>query len=161
ALTGRPTQLIAFSDDMDGLRKVPSNVPHQEVIKPHLGKPLCHIPDPFGSAASFSAHMNQKLIAFLEQYGLEHDFRSAQAQYVGGVFNEVLSRALHHVEDIKAVILPTLKPANRQDWSPFMPLCERCGRNLTTVVKTYDLPKHEVEYVCRGGRYAALNGCGY
>jgi lysyl-tRNA synthetase class 1 len=161
ALTGRLTALIAFSDDMDGLRKVPGNLPNQALLAQHLGKPLCHIPDPFASAASFSAHMNHQLIAFLEQYHLEHDFRSSHTQYAGGVFNEVLSRVLHHVEDIQGVILPTLKPANRPEWSPFMPLCEQCGRNLTTVVKTYDISRCEVEYVCRGGRHAALNGCGY
>lgn len=160
-LTGRPTQLIAFSDDMDGLRKGPGNIPNKAIMTQHLGKPLCHIPDPFASAESFSAHMNDQLIAFLEQYHLEHDFRSSQAQYLGGVFNEGLLRALHHVEDIQEVILPTLQPANRAAWSPFMPLCEQCGRNLTTVVKAYDIPKCEVEYVCQGGRHAALNGCDY
>lgn len=161
ALTGRPTRLLAFSDDMDGLRKVPENLPAREATAQHLGKPLCEIPDPFGQADSFSDHMNRRLITFLEHYGLEHTFVSSQQQYKRGVFNDVLVRVLENVDRIKGVILPTLQPENRPAWSPFMPICEQCGRNLTTRVLSYDVTGGEVEYCCQGGQYKGVDGCGY
>lgn len=160
-LTAKSTQLIAFVDDMDGLRKVPGNLPNVEMMENNLGKPLCHIPDPFGTAASFSDHMTLKLIEFLDRYQLEHDARSSRDQYFGGVFNDVLAKAIERVEEIKEVILPTMREVNRKEWSPFMPICEQCGRNLTTVVESYDVPNREVEYTCHGGLQYSLSGCGY
>jgi lysyl-tRNA synthetase class 1 len=87
-LTGWPTRLIAFSDDMDGLRKVPLNMANQEMLTEHLGKPLCHIPDPFGECESYSAYMNNKLQEFLDTYGFEYTFQSSQEAYTRGDFNE-------------------------------------------------------------------------
>jgi lysyl-tRNA synthetase class 1 len=132
------------------------------MIRQHLGKPLCTIPDPFGTAKSFSDHMNEKLIEFLNKYQLEHEYRSSHVQYESGVFNEVLQRVLENVERIKGVILPTLQPENRKEWSPFMPLCESCGRNLTTVVTGYHPASSEVEYKCVGELHnTEAPGCGH
>ncbi len=110
-LSDRPTKLIAFSDDMDGLRKVPLNIPNPETVEPHLGKPLSSIPDPFGVDASYSGHMNRRLREFLDEFGFDYDFRSSTDQYRSGVFNDSLSLLLDRVDDVLAIILPTLRPA--------------------------------------------------
>ena len=123
-MTGQPTRLYAFSDDMDGLRKVPDNVPNAELLTEHLGKPLCDIPDPFGEAESYSGYMNLKLQQFLDAFGFQYEFKASHTQYRGGVFNEGLGRVLDNYEAIRAVILPTLSEENREAWSPFMPICE-------------------------------------
>ncbi len=103
-VSGRTTKLIAFSDDTDGLRKVPLNIPNKELVEPHLGKPLCDIPDPFGTDASFSGHMNRRLREFLDGFGFEYDFRSSADMYRSGVFNDSLKLLLEKHDAILDII---------------------------------------------------------
>ena len=147
-LTGHPTELIAFSDDMDGLRKVPLNMPQQKMLQENLGKPLCHIPDPYGEEASYSGYMNARLNEFLNRYGFNYRFQSSQEAYARGDFNEGLAVILKEVEGVKAIILPTMSEAKRKGWSPFFPICERCGRISTTRVTAYHPDRNALDYCC-------------
>src|ERR1700755_3317310 len=105
---GVKTRLFAFSDDMDGLRKVPDNVPNQEMVAKHLGRPLTSIPDPFGTHDSFGAHNNARLRAFLDSFGFDYEFKSATATYKSGEFDPALRRVLEKYDEVIDVILPTL-----------------------------------------------------
>lgn len=155
-----PTQLIAFSDDMDGLRKVPLNMPQRDMLEEHLGKPLCHIPDPFGECESYSAYMNNKLKAFLESYAFDYTFQSSFKAYNRGDFNEGLSIILEKVEDIKAIILPTMSAEKRENWSPFFPICESCGRIYSTQVTGYHPEDDTIDYRCIREE-GAVRSCGH
>ncbi len=126
-LTGRPTRLLAFSDDMDGLRKIPDNVPNREMLAGHLGKPLSSVPDPFGTHDSFGAHNNARLRAFLDGFGFEYEFASATEYYRAGRFDAALRRALEAHDEIIAVVAPTLGPERRATYSPFLPIHPRTG----------------------------------
>jgi lysyl-tRNA synthetase class 1 len=126
-MPGVPTRLLAFSDDMDGLRKVPDNVPNREMLAQHLGKPLTAIPDPFGTHDSFGAHNNARLWAFLDAFGFQYEFASSTDYYRAGRFNAALRRMLEVHEEVRAVILPTLGPERRATYSPFLPLHPRTG----------------------------------
>ena len=130
ALTGRPTRLIAFSDDMDGMRKVPPTVPDVEALEPFLQKPLSDVPDPWGTHASFSAHNNAKLCAFLDQFGFDYEFASATEQYRSGRFDETLVRMLECYDAVMDIILPTLGAERRETYSPFLPISPSTGRVL-------------------------------
>jgi lysyl-tRNA synthetase class 1 len=121
-LTGAPSRLVAFSDDMDGLRKVPDNVPNKEMLARHLGMPLTRIPDPFGSNESFGAHNNARLRAFLDGFGFEYEFASASDYYRSGRFDAALRRMLECFDEVTAVILPTLGPERRATYAPFLPI---------------------------------------
>jgi lysyl-tRNA synthetase class 1 len=156
-----PTMLIAFCDDMDGLRKVPLNFPNRETIEPHLGKPLVDIPDPFGCCASFALHMENKLQGFLDSFGFDYVFKSSAVEYKGGVFNAGLVKTLENVEKIRDIIIPTMHKEGREHWSPFMPVCEQCGRNLTTRVTGYFPDRQELEYVCDLPVSDKVKGCGH
>lgn len=125
-----PTKLFAISDDMDGLRKIPDNLPNSELIREHLGKPLTRIPDPFGTHESFGHHNNARLRAFLDQFGFEYEFKSSSECYSSGKFDPMLLSVLAHYEAIINVILPTLGPERRATYSPFLPLCVETGRVL-------------------------------
>jgi len=160
-LSDRPTRLIAFSDDMDGLRKVPLNVPNGEAIEAHLGKPLSAIPDPFGVDESFSAHMNRRLREFLDSFGFEYTFRSSTHCYRSGQFNAGMQLLLERVDGVLDIILPTLRPESREGWSPFMVICPSCGRNLCTTVTAYHPERSGVSFRCDGGRSEDLVGCGH
>lgn len=161
-LSGRRTHLVAFSDDMDGLRKIPLNVPDRERLLPHVGKPLSSIPDPFGTDASWSAHMNRRLREFLDRFGFDYEFRSSTEQYRSGVFDRGLRVLIERVDAILDIIRPTLRPENREFWSPFMVTCPSCGRNLTTTVLAYHRAEAEVDFACDGGRSGdGIDGCGY
>ena len=126
-LTGRPTRLLAFSDDMDGLRKVPENVPNRDMLAAHLGRPLSRVPDPFGTHPSFAAHNNARLRAFLDGFGFEYEFASSTEYYVSGRFDATLRRALEVHDQIVAVIVPTLGAERRATYSPILPLHPRTG----------------------------------
>ena len=160
-ISDRPTKLIAFSDDTDGLRKVPLNIPNPELVEPHLGKPLCDIPDPFGTDVSFSAHMNRRLREFLDSFGFDYDFRSSAELYRSGAFNGTLSLLLQKHDAILDIILPTLRPDSREGWSAFMVICEGCGRNLTTTVTGYHPESDELSYACDGARSKGIPSCGH
>ena len=117
-----PTRLICFSDDMDGLRKVPDNIPNKEMVTEHLGKPLTQVPDPFGTYPSFGHHNNARLKAFLDTFGFDYEFMSATECYTSGRFDKSLLKVLEHYDAVRDVILPTLGPERRATYSPALPL---------------------------------------
>jgi lysyl-tRNA synthetase class 1 len=125
-----PTRLISFSDDMDGMRKVPPNVPNQALMQKHLYEPLTVVPDPFGTHESFAAHNNARLRAFLDSYGFDYEFFSSTECYRAGRFDETLLKALERFDDIQKVMLPTLGEERRATYSPFLPISPRTGRVL-------------------------------
>src|SRR3569833_3222079 len=127
---GAPTRLIAFSDDMDGLRKVPDNVPNQQMLTEHLGKPLTQIPDPFGTAESFADHNNAMLQHFLDRYGFDYEFLSATDCYTSGRFDDVIRKVLRGFDAIKGVMLPTLREDRRKAYSHVLPISPTTGRVL-------------------------------
>lgn len=152
-LSDRPTRLFAFSDDMDGLRSVPDNIPNKKMLQGHLGKPLCEIPDPFEEEESFSGYMNAKLRSFLDQFGFDYEFKSSKDQYRGGVFNDGLVQILENYEGVRDIILPTLGQkkgdgADRSNWSPFMPVCTNCGKVYTTSVAEVHPADGEITFRC-------------
>ena len=126
-ITGMPSKLLAFSDDMDGLRKVPDNVPNKDMLAQHLGKPLTRIPDPFGTHDSFGAHNNAMLRRFLDSFGFDYEFASSSEYYASGRFDRAATRMLECHEQVLAVILPTLGPERRATYSPFLPVHPKTG----------------------------------
>jgi lysyl-tRNA synthetase class 1 len=133
-----PTRLVCFSDDMDGLRKVPDNVPNAEMMAAHIGMPLTRVPDPFGAHPSFGQHNNARLREFLDSFGFEYEFTSATECYTGGRFDEALMRVLAHYDEILEVILPTLGPERQRTYSPFLPVSPKSGRVLQAPVLERD-----------------------
>ena len=138
ALTGRAARLLSFSDDMDGLRKVPGNVPRAEMLAGHLGRPLSRIPDPFGTHASFGAHNNARLRAFLDEFGFEYEFASATEYYESGRFDAALRRVLECHGEIVAVIAPTLGPERRATYSPVLPIHPVSGVVMQVAIERVD-----------------------
>ena len=124
------TELITFSDDMDGLRKVPENIPNNEILIKNLGKPLTSIPDPFGKFNSFAEHNNTMLKQFLKKFNFEFSFKSSTENYKSGKFNESLKRVAEKYEEIMNIILPTLRSERRKTYCPFLPLCPDTGKVL-------------------------------
>ncbi|MGB0748368.1 MAG: lysine--tRNA ligase [Magnetospiraceae bacterium] len=133
-LSDLPTRLVAFSDDMDGLRKVPDNVPNKDLLAAHLGKPLTAVPDPFGDYPSFGEHNNARLQAFLDRFGFDYEFKSATQAYRSGEFDAVLLRVLEQYHKVLNVVLPTLGAERQATYSPFLPVCEKTGRVLQVPV---------------------------
>ncbi len=123
-------ELITFSDDMDGLRKVPENIPNNEVLKNNLGKPLTSIPDPFNKYNSFGEHNNEMLKEFLNKFDFKFHFKSSTENYKKGVFNNSLMRVIEKYDDIMNLILPTLREERRKTYCPFLPLCPKSGKVL-------------------------------
>src|ERR1700677_2951391 len=121
------TRLIAFSDDMDGLRKIPDNVPNRDMMVLHLGKPLSKVPAPFGQYASFSEHNNARLRAFLDQFGFEYEFMSSTECYKSGRFDRALLRMLDCFDEVQAIMLPSLGEERAATYSPFLPIHPRTG----------------------------------
>jgi lysyl-tRNA synthetase class 1 len=133
-----PTKIICVSDDMDGMRKIPDNIPNRELLEPHLQKPLTSVPDPFGTHESFGAHNNARLCAFLDSFGFDYEFKSATALYKSGAFDAMLIRALERYDAIMAIMLPTLGEERRQTYSPFLPISPKSGRVLYVPMKKID-----------------------
>ena len=129
-LTGRPSKLICFSDDMDGLRKVPTNIPNQESMSNYIGHPLTKVPDPFQTHSSFGDHNNSRLKSFLDSFNFEYEFYSATDCYKSGLFDKTLIKVLDNYEKIKQIILPTLGEERRKTYSPFLPICQKTGKVL-------------------------------
>jgi lysyl-tRNA synthetase, class I len=152
-LTGRPSRLIAFSDDMDGLRKVPGNVPNQAMLAEHLGKPLTRIPDPFGTHPSFGEHNNARLRAFLDEFGFEYEFVSATACYAAGRFDGALRRVLEAYDEILAIMLPTLGPERRATYAPILPLHPRTGEVMQVPLEAVDAEAATVTWTHEGERF--------
>ena len=126
-LSDLPTRLVAFSDDMDGLRKVPDNVPNQAMLTEHLGKPLTQVPDPFGRYESFAHHNNAMLREFLDRFGFDYEFVSATEQYRAGAFDEALKQVLRRYSAIMDIMLPTLRKERQATYSPVLPISPRSG----------------------------------
>jgi lysyl-tRNA synthetase class 1 len=129
-----PTRLVAFSDDMDGLRKVPDNIPNKELVARHLGKPLTAVPDPFGTHASFGEHNNARLRAFLDAFGFDYEFLSATDCYRSGRFDETLLTTLGRYDAVMAIMLPSLREERQQTYSPFLPLHPKTGEVMQVPV---------------------------
>ena len=146
-----PTKLICFSDDMDGLRKVPDNLPQQEMIAANLGKPLTSVPDPFGTHESFGHHMNARLRAFLDHFGFEYEFKSSTTTYKSGEFDEALLRILASYDKVMKVMLPTLGEERQQTYSPFLPISPVSGKVLLAKVVKTDVAKGAITYIEEDG----------
>lgn len=141
-----PTKLVCFSDDLDGLRKVPDNVPNKEALAKDLGKPLTKVMDPFGTHASFGEHNNARLCAFLDRFNFEYDFVSATDYYTSGRFDEALMRVLETYDDIMGIMLPTLGDERRATYSPFLPICPKTGIVLQVPVVERNLSQGTIVY---------------
>jgi len=124
------TDLITFSDDMDGLRKVPENIPNDKVLHENIGKPLTSIPDPFNKFDSFGKHNNEMLKDFLNKFNFKFNFKSSTENYKSGRFNDSLMRVLEKYEEIMEIILPTLRSERKKTYCPFLPICPTTGRVL-------------------------------
>ena len=132
------TRLIAFSDDMDGLRKAPDNIPNREMVLKHLGKPLTQVPDPFGEYESFAAHNNARLRAFLDRFGFDYEFMSSTEAYTSGRFDEALLRMLQRFDEVQEIMLPSLREERAATYSPFLPIHPRTGVVMQTPVIGHD-----------------------
>jgi lysyl-tRNA synthetase, class I len=143
---GAKTRLLCFSDDMDGLRKVPGNVPNRELLARSLDKPLTSVPDPFGTHASFGEHNNARLKAFLDTFGFNYEFLSATECYRSGLFDSTLLRMLEAYDEVMAIILPTLGPDRRATYSPFLPISPASGKVLQVPVESRDLRAGTITY---------------
>ncbi|MBV1703311.1 MAG: lysine--tRNA ligase [Hyphomicrobiales bacterium] len=142
------TRLVAFSDDMDGLRKVPDNVPNRAAMEAHLGKPLTRVPDPFtDSGISFGAANNARLRAFLDRFGFEYEFASATDYYASGRFDATLRKLLAVYDEVMDVILPTLGPERRATYSPFLPVSPSSGKVLQVPMVARDPAAGTITYV--------------
>ncbi|MBI1238680.1 MAG: lysine--tRNA ligase [Alphaproteobacteria bacterium] len=151
-----PTQLFCVSDDMDGMRKIPDNVPNHEMLKEHLQKPLTDVPDPFGTHESFGAHNNARLRAFLDSFGFEYTFKSATELYRSGALDAMLLRALGKFDEIMAVMLPTLGPERQKTYSPFLPISPKTGRVLYVPMKRIDAAAGTVTFDDEDGEEMTL-----
>jgi len=135
---GAATRLVAFSDDMDGLRKVPDNVPNGDMLREHLGRPLTAIPDPFGKYESFAHHNNAMLREFLDRFGFDYEFVSSTERYRSGAFDDALKNVLRHNQDILDIMLPTLRAERAATYSPILPVSPRSGIVLQVPVTVVD-----------------------
>ncbi|WP_283644545.1 lysine--tRNA ligase [Marinovum algicola] len=147
-----PTRLICFSDDLDGMRKVPGNVPNQEALAEHLQKPLTSVPDPFSTHDSFGDHNNAMLRRFLDTFGFEYEFYSATEFYRSGQFDEVLLRACERYDDVMKVMLKSLREERRQTYSIFLPIHPETGRVLYVPMKHVDAAKGAITFDDEDGR---------
>jgi len=140
------TRLIAFSDDMDGLRKVPDNVPNKDLLARHLGKPLTQVPDPFGTHPSFGAHNNAELRRFLDHFGFDYEFMSSTQCYTSGRFDETLLKLLARFDKVMAIMLPSLREERAQTYSPFLPIDPKTGVVLQVPVLAHDAQAGTITY---------------
>jgi lysyl-tRNA synthetase class 1 len=151
-----PTRLIVFSDDMDGLRKIPTNVPNRHILEEDHDKPVTDVRDPFGEYDSFGAHNNARLLAFLDSFGFDYEFMSSTACYKGGVFDAVLLRALERFDAIQKVMLPTLGEERRATYSPFLPISPTTGRVLQVPTLGRNLEKGTITFHDEDGSIAEV-----
>jgi lysyl-tRNA synthetase, class I len=140
------TRLIAFSDDMDGLRKVPDNVPNQEMLAQHLGKPLTQVPDPFGTHSSFGEHNNARLRAFLDQFGFDYEFASSTVYYKAGTFDAALIRVLERFDEVMKIMLPSLREERAATYSPFLPVSPTTGHVLQVPIIARDVARAAITW---------------
>ena len=146
-LTGQATRLICFSDDMDGFRKVPTNIPQQEMMAGYIDMPLTKVPDPFGTASSYGMHNNLRLQAFLDGFGFDYEFKSSTECYANGDFDSTLIRVLEQYDHIMEIMLPTLGPERQATYSPFFPICQDTGRVLQAKVVGQNTKTLTISYI--------------
>jgi len=156
----RSSRLIVFIDDLDGLRKVPENVPNREATQQYLGSPVSNIPDPFGCCASFADHMIGLLGGFLAPVEVEYELKRASEMYSSGQFDDGLKLILDKHAEIIAIIAPTLREENRAGWSPFMPICPKCGQVVERAVTAYHPERGTIEFTCQKSA-GGTPGCGF
>ncbi len=140
------TRLLAFSDDMDGLRKVPDNVPNKEMLTEDLGKPLTQVRDPFGTHPSFGEHNNARLRAFLDTFGFDYEFASSTEYYKSGRFDATLLKMLENIDKVMAIMLPSLREERAASYSPFLPISPRTGVVLQVPIVAHDAKAGTVSY---------------
>ena len=148
-LTELPKEIITFSDDMDGLRKIPDNIPNKEILEKNLHKPLTSIPDPFKKYKSFGEHNNEMLKKFLNDFKFNYTFKSSTETYKKGLFNATLLLVLEKYDQIKEIILPTLGKERKKTYSPFLPLCPETGKVLE--VPIIEIKKKEGKIIYQSG----------
>jgi len=146
-----PTRMFCVSDDIDGLRKVPENVPNQEMVRSNLGRPLTSVPDPFDTHESYGHNMNARLCAFLDSFGFEYEFISATQKYKSGAFDSTMLRVLEKYDELMELMLPTLGAERQETYSPFMPIDPESGIVIDKGVKGVNKEKGTVIYVDANG----------
>ena len=151
-LSDIPTRLICFSDDLDGLRKIPSNLPQQEMLSKYLNMPLTSVPDPFGIEKSFGNYMNSKLRSFLDKFGFEYEFKSATESYSNGEFDHMMLKVIDKYEEIMELMLPTFRDERRANYSPFMPICQVTGKVLQVPVIEVKKDRNTIIYKDEDGK---------
>jgi len=149
-LSNLPTEIITFSDDMDGLRKVPDNVPNHKLLSDNLHKPLTQVPDPFEKFDSFGEHNNEMLKNFLDSFKFKYNFQSSTSLYKNGFFNPTLKIILENYEGIMNIIIPTLGKERQQTYSPFLPICPDTGHVLEVPVLEIDKEKSKIIFDNKG-----------
>ena len=154
-LTDLPTEIITFSDDMDGLRKVPENVPNQKLLNDNLHKPLTQVPDPFEKFNSFGEHNNEMLKNFLDSFKFKYNFQSSTALYNSGFFNPTLKIILDNYEGIMNIIIPTLGKERQQTYCPFLPICPDTGHVLEIPLLEIDKEKSRIIFDNKGKKLEA------
>ena len=154
-LTDLPTEIITFSDDMDGLRKVPENVPNQKLLNDNLHKPLTKVPDPFEKFNSFGEHNNEMLKNFLDSFKFKYNFQSSTALYKSGFFNPTLKIILDNYEGIMNIIIPTLGKERQKTYCPFLPICPDTGHVLEIPLLEIDKEKSRIIFDNKGKKLEA------
>ena len=144
-----PTEIITFSDDMDGLRKIPENIPNKEILEKNLHKPLTSVPDPFEKFKSFGEHNNEMLKNFLNKFKFNYTFKSSTEIYQKGLFNNALLLVLEKYDKIMEIILPTLGKERQKTYSPFLPICPETGKVLE--VPIIEIKKKEGKIIYKNG----------
>ncbi len=145
-----PTEIITFSDDMDGLRKIPDNIPNKEILEKNMHKPLTNVPDPFKKFKSFGEHNNEMLKKFLNEFKFNYIFKSSTETYKKGLFNDALILILEKYDQIREIILPTLGKERQKTYSPFLPICPETGKVLE--VPIIEIKKKEGKIVYENGK---------
>ena len=159
-LTDLPKEIITFSDDMDGLRKVPDNVPNKKILTDNLHKPLTVVPDPFQKFSSFGEHNNEMLKKFLDQFNFKYNFLSSTKLYKSGFFNEPLKKILENYDGIMNIIIPTLGKERQKTYSPFLPICPKTGQVLEIPVLEIDKSKSCITFDNKGEKISKSKGNG-
>ena len=154
-LTDIPTEIITFSDDMDGLRKIPDNIPNPEILEQNLNKPLTSIPDPFEKYSSFGEHNNEILKNFLNKFKFNYTFKSSTQLYKSGQFNEALILVLNKYQEIVDIVIPTLGKERQKTYSPFLPLCPKTGKVLEIPVVEIIKDKNKIVFDNKGEKIEA------
>lgn len=155
-LSDIPTKILCFSDDMDGLRKVPGNIPNPEMLSLHIGKPLTSIPDPFNKCESYGHYMNSKLRSFLDRFGFKYEFFSSTECYKSGLFDSMMLKVIEKYDEIMALMLPSFREERKATYSPFMPICPKTGIVLQVPIIKTDLTAGTVTYKDDDGKFVEV-----